>query len=108
MSYGIPPYLDMMKELGMAEGGEVPRAETPELALLIAEDPARMEIFRACGIRACCWDDATYERRTPATGSEWVPWFAQANKERFPYLWPDLNAMSHCQSLSCSPAVCSQ
>lgn len=102
VSYGVPPYLDMVKELGMAEGGEVPRADFPELALAIVEDPTQMEIFRACGIRACCWDDATDHRRFRASGEEWVPWFATANQERFPYLWPSEEEMSHCKEMQCN------
>ena len=98
--------MDMVKELGMAEGGEVPRADNPALAMAIVENPKRMDIFRFCGIRACCWDDGQPSRRARATGKEWIPWFAEANQERFPYLFPSDPEMAHCPELECAEGHC--
>lgn len=108
LSAGLPAAAAMMKDLGMAEGGEVPRAENASLARLIAENPSSADIFRVCGVRPCCWDDATSEVRTRAAdglrrgaSQAWIPWFAEANPARYPYLFPSPEAQLHCDELVC-------
>merc|ERR1739848_198350 len=93
-----------------AEGGEVPRAYNPALGPRIAEDPDLIYLWSACGIRPCCWNDASAAERSPANKTKkgkkpnvkpWVPWFAEANPARFPYLFPSEEAMAHCEELEC-------
>lgn len=77
--FGSPAML-LYKHLALAEGGGPPRGSTEFM-----KDPNKLWPLIAQGQRECCDEQPGVVR--PRQG-EFIPWFADANWQRFPHLFP--------------------
>ena len=84
--YGI-----LLKELSLAEGGHLGKNDAGlqrwRDALM---DPKKVQKFSSRGSRVCCAlsDDCCASEKQKLQTGQAVPWFALANKHRFPHLFP--------------------
>ncbi|KAF4663717.1 hypothetical protein FOL47_005586 [Perkinsus chesapeaki] len=91
MSFFMPAESDLLKQLSFSDGGIIERSEDDKrrsrIAIALAKNPSMADVWRACGIRVCCWDDAQ-SSRTARVEDAWIPWYADLNRQRYPYMFP--------------------
>ncbi|KAF4662121.1 Beta-1,4-mannosyl-glycoprotein 4-beta-N-acetylglucosaminyltransferase [Perkinsus olseni] len=95
-SYFTPVEGDLLKQLSFADGGKLPRSrDDKDTALALARNPSMGYVWKACGIRVCCSSDVERTRRIDF--KTWIPWFAEANRHRYPHLFPSLESLEACE-----------
>ncbi|KAF4722691.1 Beta-1,4-mannosyl-glycoprotein 4-beta-N-acetylglucosaminyltransferase [Perkinsus olseni] len=87
MSFFMPPESDLLKQLSFSDG----------IAVALAKNPSMADAWRVCGIRVCCWDDASNARTEKISFNTWIPWFADANRQRYPYMFPSRERLAACE-----------
>ncbi|KAF4756134.1 Beta-1,4-mannosyl-glycoprotein 4-beta-N-acetylglucosaminyltransferase [Perkinsus olseni] len=87
MSFFMPPESDLLKQLSFSD----------DIAVALAKNPSMADAWRVCGIRVCCWDDASNARTEKINFNTWIPWFADANRQRYPYMFPSRERLAACE-----------
>ncbi|KAF4655790.1 Beta-1,4-mannosyl-glycoprotein 4-beta-N-acetylglucosaminyltransferase [Perkinsus chesapeaki] len=95
MSYFTPVEGDILKYLSFSGGGKLPRSRYDRVtAIALAQNPSMGLVFKMCGIRVCCPIDPKYTEKLEQP--TFIPWFADANRHRFPQLFPSSQALNVC------------
>ncbi|EER19943.1 hypothetical protein Pmar_PMAR006838 [Perkinsus marinus ATCC 50983] len=95
MSFFMPPEGDLLKQLSFSDGGIIERSEDDQSTGRWGVAGC-VTYCLADQIRVCCWDDASKSRTERIDLNTWIPWFADANRQRYPYMFPSRERLAAC------------
>ncbi|KAF4652711.1 Beta-1,4-mannosyl-glycoprotein 4-beta-N-acetylglucosaminyltransferase [Perkinsus chesapeaki] len=96
MSSFMSPECEVFKFLSYTDAGKLPRSDFDKhTAATLARHPEMGYVWKVCGVRTCTPEDPYLTRFI--NYDTWIPWFADVNRERYPFLFPSSKVLQICE-----------